>query len=152
MTSRWTDELAFATDVSRRAGALLIDSYERLEQVDYKSKRDVVTNADYASERLVIDAIRSRRTQKHGGDMARQDLADVIVAAPELGEELLALNEALDRLAEKDSQKAELVKLRHFAGLTIEEAAQAMDISVTTANRYWAYARAWLLCELEGEG
>ncbi len=60
MSSRWTDELAFATDVARRAGALLIDSYERLEQVDYKSKRDVVTNADYASERLVIDAIRQR--------------------------------------------------------------------------------------------
>jgi myo-inositol-1(or 4)-monophosphatase len=60
MSSRWTDELAFATDVARRAGALLTDSYERLEQVDYKSKRDVVTNADYASERLVIDAIRER--------------------------------------------------------------------------------------------
>jgi myo-inositol-1(or 4)-monophosphatase len=60
MTTRWADELAFATDVARRAGAVLIDSYERLEQVDYKSKRDVVTNADYASERLVIDAIRER--------------------------------------------------------------------------------------------
>lgn len=60
MTSRWTDELAFATEVARRAGALLVDSYERLEQVDYKSKRDVVTNADYASEKLVIDAIRER--------------------------------------------------------------------------------------------
>ncbi len=58
--SRWTDELAFATDVARRAGALLTDSYERLERIDYKSKRDVVTNADYASERLVIDAIRNR--------------------------------------------------------------------------------------------
>ena len=60
MSSRWTDELSFATDVARRAGAVLIDSYERLEQVDYKSKRDVVTNADYASEKLVIDAIRDR--------------------------------------------------------------------------------------------
>jgi len=58
-TSRWTDELAFATDVARRAGALLIDSYERLERIDYKSKRDVVTNADYASEHLVIDAIKA---------------------------------------------------------------------------------------------
>ncbi|HUF26177.1 MAG TPA: inositol monophosphatase family protein, partial [Gemmatimonadaceae bacterium] len=58
--SRWTDELAFATDVAHRAGALLSDSYEHLEQVDYKSKRDVVTNADYASEKLVIDAIRDR--------------------------------------------------------------------------------------------
>lgn len=60
MNSRWADELAFATDVARQAGALLVDSYERLERIDYKSKRDVVTNADYASERLVIDAIKSR--------------------------------------------------------------------------------------------
>jgi myo-inositol-1(or 4)-monophosphatase len=60
MSSRWADELAFATDVARRAGALLIDSYERLERIDYKSKRDVVTNADYASEHLVIDAIKAR--------------------------------------------------------------------------------------------
>jgi myo-inositol-1(or 4)-monophosphatase len=60
MTSRWTDELRFASDLARRAGALLTDSYERLERIDYKSKRDVVTNADYASERLVIDAIRER--------------------------------------------------------------------------------------------
>ena len=60
MTSRWADELGFATDLARRAGALRTDSYERLERIDYKSKRDVVTNADYASERLVIDAIRAR--------------------------------------------------------------------------------------------
>ena len=58
--SRWTDDLGFATDVARRAGALLTESYERLERIDYKSKRDVVTDADYASERLVIDAIRAR--------------------------------------------------------------------------------------------
>ena len=60
MSSRWADELAFATDLARRAGALLTDSYERIERIDYKSKRDVVTNADYASERLVIDAIKAR--------------------------------------------------------------------------------------------
>jgi myo-inositol-1(or 4)-monophosphatase len=60
MSSRWADELAFATDLARRAGATLMDSYERLERIDYKSKRDVVTNADYASERLVIDAIKDR--------------------------------------------------------------------------------------------
>ena len=60
MTSRWADELAFATDLARSAGATLLDSYERLERIDYKSKRDVVTNADYASERLVIDAIKAR--------------------------------------------------------------------------------------------
>ena len=60
MTSRWADELGFASELARQAGALLIDSYERLERIDYKSKRDVVTNADYASERLVIDAIKAR--------------------------------------------------------------------------------------------
>jgi len=60
VTDRWADELAFATDLARQAGALLLDSYERLERIDYKSKRDVVTNADYASERLVIDAIKAR--------------------------------------------------------------------------------------------
>ena len=60
MSSRWTDELAFATELARRAGTILTDSYERIERIDYKSKRDVVTNADYASERLVIDAIRER--------------------------------------------------------------------------------------------
>ena len=60
MTSRWADELTFATDLARRAGALLLGSYERIETIDYKSKRDVVTNADYASERLVIDAIKAR--------------------------------------------------------------------------------------------
>jgi myo-inositol-1(or 4)-monophosphatase len=64
MTSRWADDLAFATDLARRAGAILLDSYERLETIDYKSKRDVVTDADYASERLVIDAIKAR----HPGD------------------------------------------------------------------------------------
>ena len=64
MTSRWADDLAFATDLARRAGAILLDSYERLERIDYKSKRDVVTDADYASERLVIDAIKAR----HPGD------------------------------------------------------------------------------------
>ena len=69
---------------------------------------------------------------------------DIQLAAPELGENLEALDEALNRLAKKDPIKADLVKLRHFAGLTIEEAAQALGISMTTANRYWAYSRAWL--------
>ena len=68
--------------------------------------------------------------------------------APEPAEDLVALDEALDRLAAKDPVKAELVKLRHFAGLTIEQAAQALGISPTTANRYWAYARAWLHQEI----
>src|SRR5262249_4613937 len=91
-----------------------------------------------------------KRSDKRGGGLVRRDLDDVHLAAPEPGEDLLALDEALVRLAAKDPVKAQLVKLRHFAGLTIEEAAQVLGISVTTANRYWAYARAWLHQEIEG--
>jgi RNA polymerase sigma factor (sigma-70 family) len=70
---------------------------------------------------------------------------------PEPQEDLLALDEALNKLAAKDPLKAELVKLRYFAGLTIEEAARALDISSTTAERYWTYARAWLRREISGD-
>ena len=82
----------------------------------------------------------------------RHDLDEAELAAPEPCEDLVALDEALGRLAAKDPLKAELVKLRHFAGLTIEQAAAALGISTTTANRYWAYARAWLHQEITGGG
>jgi RNA polymerase sigma factor (TIGR02999 family) len=97
-----------------------------------------------AMRRILVENARVKQTAKRGGRWVRQNFADLTFAAPELGEELLALDEALSRLAAKDPVKAQLVNLRHFAGLTIDEAAQALGISVTTANRYWAYARAWL--------
>jgi RNA polymerase sigma factor (TIGR02999 family) len=100
--------------------------------------------------RILVENARRKRSTKHGGGRVRHDLDDVPLAAPELGEDLLALDEALTKLAEKDPAKAELIKLRHFAGLTVEEAAQALGISATTANRYWAYARAWLHQEITG--
>ena len=78
----------------------------------------------------------------HGGDLHRQPLE--LVAAPEPDEELLALDEALRRLAEKDPQKARLVELRYFAGLSVEDAAAALGISPATAKRHWVYARSWL--------
>jgi RNA polymerase sigma factor (TIGR02999 family) len=101
-----------------------------------------------AMRRILVENARRKRSVKHGGGLVRQDLDDIQLAAPGLSEDIEALDEALDRLAEKDPVKADLVKLRHFAGLTIEEAAQALDISITTANRYWAYARAWLHQEI----
>jgi RNA polymerase sigma factor (TIGR02999 family) len=138
-----------------QATALVHEAYLRLvggeASQHWDSRGHFFAAAAEAMRRILVENARRKRTRKHGGKMARHDLTDVFVAAPELGEDLLALNEALDRLAEKDPQKAELVKLRHFAGLTIEEAARALDISVTTANRYWAYARAWLHQELAGE-
>jgi RNA polymerase sigma factor (TIGR02999 family) len=101
-----------------------------------------------AMRRILVENARRKRSRKHGGGLVRHDLDDVQLAAPELGVDLLALDDALDRLAQKDPMKAELVKLRHFAALTIDEAALALGISTTTANRYWAYARAWLHQEI----
>ncbi len=104
-----------------------------------------------AMRRILVDNARRKRSQKHGGNMKRHDAADVQLALPEPVEDLLALDEALDKLAAKDSIKAELVKLRYFAGMTIEEAAELLDISSATAKRHWAYARAWLFREIATE-
>jgi RNA polymerase sigma factor (TIGR02999 family) len=137
------------------ATALVHEAYLRLvgdeREEPWDNRGHFFAAAAEAMRRILVENARRKQTQKHGGGLARHDLAEVIVAAPELGEDLLALNEALERLAEKDPQKAELVKLRHFAGLTIEEAAAALCISATTANRYWAYARAWLHQEISGQ-
>ncbi|MCI0683534.1 MAG: ECF-type sigma factor [Gemmataceae bacterium] len=102
-----------------------------------------------AMRRILVENARRKRRLKRGGDRQRVDLAQ---AAPEVSsppDDLLAVDEALDRLAEEDPQKAELVKLRFFAGLSVEEAAACLDISRATADRWWAYARAWLFDRLE---
>ena len=101
-----------------------------------------------AMRRILVENARRKRSPKHGGGLVRHDVDQIQFAAPELSDDLEALDEALNRLADKDPVKANLVKLRHFAGLTIEEAAQALGISTTTANRHWAYARAWLHQEI----
>ena len=97
-----------------------------------------------AMRRILVDNARRKAGGKHGGGHRRVDLDAVEVVAEPPGTELLALDEALARLSVEDPIKAELVKLRHFAGLTLEQAAQAVGISLSTADRYWAYARAWL--------
>src|SRR5205085_10527367 len=93
---------------------------------------------------------RRKKAVKHGGALARHDVDEIPVAAPDTDDNLLAVSEALDRLAEKDPVKAELVKLRFFAGLTAEQAADVLGISVTMADRYWAFARAWLFDAMSG--
>ena len=102
-----------------------------------------------AMRRILIDHARQKRRIRHGGDRERVPLSDVEVAAEAPAEELLALDEALDRFAARDPIKAELVKLRYFAGLSEEEAAAALGISRATASRYWTYARAWLINALD---
>ena len=94
--------------------------------------------------RILIDRARRKAAQRHGGGQQRVDIDDVEIAAPALDDELLAVNDALEKFAALDARKAELVKLRFFAGLTLEEAAGVLGVSEPTAKRWWAYARAWL--------
>ncbi len=135
--------------------ALVHEAYLRLvgdsAEKRWDNRGHFFAAAAEAMRRILVENARRKRSDKRGGGLVRHDLDDVQLAAPELDEELLALDEALDRLTAKDPIKAQLVKLRHFAGLTIEEAAQVLGISMTTANRYWAYARAWLHQEIQGQ-
>ena len=101
-----------------------------------------------AMRHILIDHARRKQAIRHGGGQARVDFADVEIAAPARNEELLAVNEALERLALVEPEKAELVKLRYFVGMSLGEAATALDVSEPTAKRWWAYARAWLFNEI----
>jgi RNA polymerase sigma factor (TIGR02999 family) len=100
--------------------------------------------------RLLVERARHKKSLKAGGGRQRLDLADVAPAAEPPGEDLLALDEALEKLAAADPRKAAVVKLRFFAGLTNAQAAAALGISPATADNDWAYARAWLRVALDG--
>jgi RNA polymerase sigma factor (TIGR02999 family) len=105
-----------------------------------------------AMRRILIERARRKAAQRHGGGQQRVDISEVEIAAPAQSDELLAINDALDKFAAFDAPKAELVKLRFFAGLTLEQAAEVLGISEPTANRWWAYARAWLFEECKPGG
>jgi RNA polymerase sigma factor (TIGR02999 family) len=98
--------------------------------------------------RILIDNARRKRAEKHGGRLERVPLENL--AAGSTDDEILALNEALEKLTANDPLKAQLVELRYFAGLTADQAAEVLDISPSTADRHWTYARAWLQAELRG--
>ena len=103
-----------------------------------------------AMRRILIENARRKGRKKHGGDLARVDLAEADLACRMPPEELIALDEAMTRLEAEDPLKARLVRLRFFAGLGLEEAAQVLGVSAVTAKRYWRYARAWLHREVSG--
>jgi RNA polymerase sigma factor (TIGR02999 family) len=132
--------------------ALVHEAYLRLigqgDEPRWESRGHFYVAAAEAMRRILVENARQKRSLKRGGDRVRQPLDEAELAAPGPREDLLALDEALDRLAAKDPTKAELVKLRYFAGLTGEQAARALGISRATADRYWAYARAWLHREM----
>jgi RNA polymerase sigma factor (TIGR02999 family) len=114
----------------------------------WKSRNHFFAAAAGAMRRILIDQARRKQTEKRGGGRQREPLDDL--AAPEADDELVALNEALERLAAEDPLKARLVELRYFAGLTSDQAADVLGISPTTADRHWAYARAWLQTAVRG--
>jgi RNA polymerase sigma factor (TIGR02999 family) len=99
-----------------------------------------------AMRRILIESARRKATRKHGGERKRVELTDLPATSPP--EDLLDLDEALTRLGERDPVRAELVQLRFFGGLSVPEAAKTLGISIATAERYWAFARAWLYAEL----
>jgi RNA polymerase sigma factor (TIGR02999 family) len=137
-----------------QATALVHEAYVRLVGPDggqnWDGRGHFFAAAAEAMRRILIDNARRKRTGKHGGGHRRQDLDDLEIVAGPPAADLLALDEALTRLTAEDPAKADLVKLRYFAGLSIEEAAGALGISVATAKRRWAYARAWLFRAVEG--
>jgi RNA polymerase sigma factor (TIGR02999 family) len=104
-----------------------------------------------AMRRILIDRARRKQTERHGGSYRRIDFEGFDLASPLIDNQLLAVNEALDKFALEHHRQAELVKLRYFAGMTNEEVSEVMGISVSTAKNYWTFSRAWLLNEIESQ-
>jgi RNA polymerase sigma factor (TIGR02999 family) len=138
------------------ATALVHEAYLRLvgkgEGQPWAGRGHFFAAAAEAMRRILVENARRKQQAKRGGDLTRRELDAEIVPAPQPREDLLALDEALNRLAAEDRAAADLVQLRYFAGLTLPEAARALGVSPRTAGRLWAYARAWLRREVEGAG
>jgi RNA polymerase sigma factor (TIGR02999 family) len=138
-----------------QATALVHEAYVRLVDVEqaqhWNSRGHFFAAAAEAMRRILVDSARRRQSLKRGGDRVRHELNEFNIAAPESSEELLALDEALNQLAENDKLAAELVKLRYFAGLTMQQAAESLGIPLRTAERLWTYGRTWLYRAIHGD-
>jgi RNA polymerase sigma factor (TIGR02999 family) len=139
-----------------QATALVHEAYVRLVDTDqaqhWKSRGHFFAAAAEAMRRILIETARRKQSRKHGGHLARQDLNAVDLAAPETPEALMALDEAMQKLARHDKSAADVLQLRFYAGLPIPEVAKILGISARTADRLWVYARAWLHQEIQGTG
>lgn len=134
------------------ATALVHEAFLKLVgKNDYADRRHFFRVAAEAMRRILIDRARRKQRIKHGGQRERVELGDLALADQAPPAELLALDAALEQFSAADPVKAELVKLRYFAGFSEPEAAAALGISRATASRYWTYARAWLIQAMEGE-
>jgi RNA polymerase sigma factor (TIGR02999 family) len=139
-----------------QATALVHEAYVRLVDVDhpqyFNSRRHFFAAAAEAMRRILVDNARRKQRPKHGGGLQRVNLDEVDCLIDDRFDELLEIHEALSKLAEESPEKAELVKLRYFAGMTVPEAADALGISRATADRYWTYAKVFLYCQMEDAG
>jgi RNA polymerase sigma factor (TIGR02999 family) len=137
------------------ATALVHEAYLRLVDQDksqhWDNRGHFFAAAAEAMRRILVESARRKTRIKHGGNMTRKELPEFSIVAPQIHEDLIALDTSLDRLKAIDAQAVELVHLRYFVGLSIAEAAQLMGVSPRTADRVWAFARAWLHQEIAGE-
>ena len=135
-----------------QATALVHEAYVRLVRSpsgeNWRGRRHFFAAAAEAMRRILVDSARRKQRQKHGGGLAPLPLIDVAAAEGPSQVDVLTLDEALAKLATEDKKKAELVTLRYFGGLSMEEAADHLQISRATASRYWTYAKAWLYNEI----
>ena len=135
-----------------QATALVHEAWLRLTSDDKRKWNDrthfFAASAE-AMRRILVDNARRKRAQRHGGSLERVAMPEIACAVAQNEDQILAVNEALEKFAAQDKQKAELVKLRYFVGMTTAEAAEVLGISVPTADRHWAYTRAWLAVELK---
>ena len=138
-----------------QATALVHEAYLRLvgrqQMQNWNSRGHFFGAAAEAMRRILVESARHKQREKHGGGMQRVDLGQVAEIGDEKAEELLALDATLQQLAVDEPLIAQVVQLRYFAGLTIEQVAEALGISVRTANRHWAFAKAWLFQQLGGQ-
>jgi RNA polymerase sigma factor (TIGR02999 family) len=139
-------------DQTLQATALVHEAYIRLVDVDiaqhWDSRRHFFAAAAEAMRRILVDGVRRKQRLKRGGDFERVDLDGLEITVEGPDRDIVALDEALGRLAERHPVEAELVKLRFFAGMTLQEASQTLGLSSATGDRKWAYAKAWLYREV----
>lgn len=137
-----------------QATALVHEAYLRLvgagEEAHWENRRHFFAAAAEAMRRILVENFRRKESLKRGAGLVRVDFDDQEIAAPELQEDIVALDRALTKLAVQDPAAAQVVQLRYFAGLTLPDAAQILGVSPRTAGRLWSYARAWLRQEMEG--
>jgi len=135
--------------------ALVHEAWLRLagnEHARFENRAHFFGAAAEAMRRILIDRARRKHALRHGGGQHRLDIEEIEIAAAAADEQLLAINEALEKFAASDPRKAELVMLRYFVGMKIDEVAEVLGISTATAKRWWTYSRAWLYSETRRTG